>query len=247
MSSLGEKCSCGLLPLQPSRELALRHPAWAAFPRPARQGQSCTAGPGTTPGTTVHLQKPPAAAAAPVHPCRASVSRWPEELATAHPSQPSPAALPALPHYNPGPAVTPRCGGLRSTLPRAGCRPLPACLPNPRARHGAACASWACRATRRRRRRRRVGATAPHACTMLLLLLLLLLPLQLALPEHCPRHSRAHHGDAQRGSVTSQPSLPTAATPPRFHPSPWNAPPPHLTSGGQGSRRGGRRRLPSWN
>ena len=77
------------------------------------------------------------------------------------------------------------------------------------------------------------------------LLLLLALPL-LALLERCLRHSTAHHGVAQRGSVTSQPRLPTAATPvghcpsPKHHP--WHT--PHVTSGGRGSWRGGRVRMP---
>ena len=52
---------------------------------------------------------------------------------------------------------------------------------------------------------------APHACTMPLLLLLLPL-LLLALLGRCLWHSTAHHGVAQRGSVTSQSGLPTAVT-----------------------------------
>ena len=90
--------------------------------------------------------------------------------------------------------------------------------------------SWARRATRRRIRKR-AGAMAPSARTMpllLLLLLLLLLPLLLlplllpllALLERCPWHSTAHHGVTQWGTVTSQPSLPTAATPLAHCPSP---------------------------
>ena len=157
----------------------------------------------------------------------------------APPAQPGQAALPALPHHNPSSAVT----------PRSWCRPSPAHLPNPRARHGAAWASQARRATGRRRRQR-VGATAPRACTMLLLpllLLLMLLPL-LALLERCLWHGTTYHGVAQRGFVMSQPGHPTMAIP-------WgatcppstalqHAPPPHVTSGGRGSRRGGRLRLP---
>ena len=54
---------------------------------------------------------------------------------------------------------------------------------------------------------------APHACTMpLLLLLLLLLPPLPALLGRCLWHSTAHHGVAQRGSLTSQSGLPTAVT-----------------------------------
>ena len=66
---------------------------------------------------------------------------------------------------------------------------------------------------------------APHACTMPLLLLLLLLPLLLlALLGRCLWHSTAHHGVAQRGSVTSQSGIPTPVTA-------WGtAPPPHVLS-----------------
>ena len=120
--------------------------------------------------------------------------------------------------------------------------------------------SWARRATRRRIRKW-AGAMAPSARTMPLLLLLLLLLLPLLLPllllplllpllallERCPWHSTAHHGVTQWGTVTSQPSLPTAATPLAHCPSPKHcprpAPPPHGTLGGRGSQRGGTPRL----
>ena len=85
------------------------------------------------------------------------------ELATAHPARPGPAALPALPHHDPSPAVSPSKGQwvLRHAA-RAGCWPSPARLPNSRACHGAAPTPWARRATRRRIRRQ-VGAMAPCA------------------------------------------------------------------------------------
>ena len=176
----------------------------------------------------------------PAPPRRASASHLAVELATAPPTEPGHAARPALPHHNPSSAAT----------PRSWCRPSPAHLPNPRARHGAARASRARRTTRRRRRRQRVGATAPRACTMLLLpllLLLMLLPL-LALLERCLLHGTAYHGVAQQGFAMSQPSLPTTAMPWGATSPPsttlHRAPPPHVTSGGRGSRRGGRLRLP---
>ena len=122
---------------------------------------------------------------------------------------------------------------------RAGCRPSTSCLPNSCACHGAAVMSQACRATRRRIRSQ-VGARPPCFCTMLLLLLLLLLP---ALREWCPWHSTIHHDVALQGSVTSQPCLRTETTPLSKN-RPWNAPPPHVPSGGRGSRRGGTLRPP---
>ena len=103
----------------------------------------------------------------------------------------------------------PCSSGRRACWPVKGCTST-ACLPAPRARHGAARAALACRATRRRRRRRRwrAGAMAPCARTMLLLLLLLpLWLLLLLLLQSGPGAERSvlMAGAASWGSVTSQP------------------------------------------
>ena len=126
MTSAGKKCPCRLLP----------GPCGAALALTCRPGEGCPGAgqhragsrDGSSPrgaalGPTVHLENASAAAAAPCTSPRDICLPLPMKLATAHPAQPSPAALTALPHHDPSPAVTPRCGGCCATLPGLGAGP----------------------------------------------------------------------------------------------------------------------------
>ena len=84
---------------------------------------------GVAPGPTVHLENAPAEAAPPCTSPQGICLLLPVELATAHSAQPSPAAILALPHHEPSPAVTLRCSGCCATLLGLGAGPrLPAYL-----------------------------------------------------------------------------------------------------------------------
>lgn len=120
------KCPCRLLP----------GPCGAGLAPTCRPGEGCpgaaqhraASGDGSSPrgaalGPTIHLENASAAAAAPCTSPRDIYLLLPMELATAHPAHPGPAALTALPHHDPSPAVTLRCGGGCATLPGLGAGP----------------------------------------------------------------------------------------------------------------------------
>ena len=92
-----------------------------------RPGQGCpgAGGTGPAPGTLSHCcsqshrppGKGPRSGGSPLRPVQGICLPLPAELDTALLAQPSPAALPALPHHDPSPAVSPRCSGCCPMLP----------------------------------------------------------------------------------------------------------------------------------